>query len=1212
MVNSPGTNWSEWIYINNSFSNSIHLYDAPFPVQNSDSKSFWIKSLIETCTFPWLTAYNPLDMFFGGGGGSPSVNAAIDAIQNVNDILSLDISGKFGYGYNSPYPEDGYCIGNQFKQHAYTSLYVENDLNTSSAVAFGNPSIVQNSKLKRVFVYCGEITSYNVDTGALKLDIENNIKFYYPDKLKGFKIEIYSSEQKKTFIINNIDTDGTIYITNDDSDFIIKRGCFYKFNKAINVCDPLLLSGKWVGSENQSSDYIDQNNSDQDFFITDHNIFYLQTVIIGVYLPLESSEPATASTFDIGEPIDFSAKTWAYIPTIDTVESLPASNKNVGYAYVKNDTYDENVDGALKWKIVELTSVGKSVLNESINKLNCIRIGTDSSALSSRHNFYAPCLKNSYIKQGNSFFKILAHVSATIVDIAKIAVDGKTLFNPLSNDEIYIYTNYGWIINEHYESNMTQNTTHEFLKGTIIDNENNKIIYLKPENIEYTTLYGKNVIDYETGQKSDSFFNRFLYELKHDITQPTKQYRKFNGYKLASGTNIYDIESIEVQNKDDIGIFKIMLSGSASNLSNSASVFFDSPFAMYNGYGKNAFYEVTGTNKADKNSLYNFVVSNALCLNGGLYPNPYNVTIPSESRIGFCRGRYFGFDFNGTAQSPYSSALYISVVKLSLGLSAFYNNLANKDNVIFSDFCTGVLNIRNGAINFRLNPQKFEISYGDRVNEKMTGSNEFVLNTKYERLRALKSDLPVSDKNNGYFIYLDSSIYKGVYGTLINGSGDTSLPVDIENNNTAIVKQGEQKISPIYGLLPTKDMCNNNSKIECFYNVSLPIQGSSTIKFIGENDSQFEINDLYAQYIANNNIIDSNYNESFSAGIINDGTFILLYDMKFDSLYIEEHNYKLLNNSIFIIGSSDGETWGTPCLNNTVLENRYPIMLAPGCNLITAFISNKYYFNTIEMVIQTTTSDNSDTIFYYSFNLNSLLQQAVLIKDKNNYFSFYLRPFAIEDTTWINKQNKINVQIDLNKKYIPDSICKLFKNNIFINQSDKSDYVCDLRLAFLNILGDGKRILLFKIISNSGNIFQSKTNSGIGAIISSSYSGASSTWQQTNFIYASNADCAIMVGRYLVYISNNKIYIKNTSYIDFFVGNIDNKEEILKYQLRLDSISVGLVSGDIEVQPQKLSGYVDPAGIMHIYCYDSEGKLTLFVNSSDVTNNNFWKVSDNF
>ena len=147
-------------------------------------------------------------------------------------------------------------------------------------------------------------------------------------------------------------------------------------------------------------------------------------------------------------------------------------------------------------------------------------------------------------------------------------------------------------------------------------------------------------------------------------------------------------------------------------------------------------------------------------------------------------------------------------------------------------------------------------------------------------------------------------------------------------------------------------------------------------------------------------------------------------------------------------------------------------------------------------------------------------------------------------------------------------------------------------------------------------IFLYGTNQGIKGIYSND---GGMHWSGTDNIYARDANCPLLIGRYLFYITSSGIMVKEFSLsaigqvIDLAMKklagtSIASDEIVIQGNFDNTSLYPRRLIGSGEVDPQRLSGYVTDDGIIKLFFYDSENLLKCMESSGAYE----WEVSNNY
>jgi len=1224
--------WKNWTLLRTTI-NNVYLPDSPLPSTYLPASGFWLQSIMDHCAIPWINTYDPMTLYLIGGGVSGSSIGALSGLAVIG--LLFDIMFKnatFGIGYESP-PSTGYCIGKEFKQQAYIRMDVQNNAGETLLNNI-NVQLVQNYKFKRIYVHHGEILSakkvegfdnrFELDIGITKEEPcynneINDIIYICPVGTSVFiKGNVIQIKQNWNIVIE----------INGQIDSLISG--FYKLNNPWCIENPYLLSGFWQGTENEFNSQMGiTESSGLDLYRTLDVKPYLRSKILGVYIwqVFNASQSLDLSSVFTPPPIYNSSmqnsdtSEWAFYGFGNEFYS-PIYQDDIRYNTIFLDVNDE--EGSLV-KYQDRQKATLSQYNELLRRVNnkdpsitYWRLDINGGYVD-KHNFYSPCLIDSYLVNDGHYFKILGQPEAGIIDVSVVSVDGEIL-DPYKNQDFEIINQYGWFIIEHYDSNSQSNADKGFARGTI------------------TSMSGNFISIDCDGDSSVSWvkYNDINFQERY-FTQPllpnalSKRYSDFDGYRIAKvNGDSYSIDSVVRLVKPSVPNepykISVILNNSTSDLKSGDNVYltFGKPFDTLFGFSRESGYSfvlenfglgLSTTEKSVEMQLFGGLIKgDALCISGTYFSNPYKIDLSLSTRIGITNGYLFGIDINGSAKSRIGNYIYITTPRFDRGLASLFHALRMEDWILYYDYSTSKLTIRRGCLDYHEYPQKSEVVIGYPIETKKTNysseSGEIKLDNQYARLqRLILYGIDEYTKGTSPVITFGIGSKNFTYGFAVSGDG----LVDLQMLRLQGVGRGQVN-SDFY-----RDSDNQSISPVYVYKESVESAvGNLYVDMAAETDDTIYINNasavnITAQYVNEEQTI--RQDGLFDIIRLNDGELLILYSQE----VAEFTTNSGINNSssigtawskktaVFAIGSNnDAHLWGPPSAvkENLDLLQNHPVMLLNAVEYVGCIhdpISDK-----ISIFVRAY-FENYAYIGCLSINPKSLIHDVVMC-NSNSGFNFYYRPplltkdFILDkNKSWINNDNDyIKTLFEYNPKessYSKDQYLRVVGtvNGSQVRQSG------NLGIISTNLLADNSYMLLYD------------TDTGLRGCFSNDQGV---TWCNSNLIYARDGKGGCIVDRYLFYITDFGIKVKKFDYFDFSAartiaienieGNSSNlREENIQNDFdQKSSILIG--SGKIEYQ--RLSGYITNDNIIKVFFYDNNGRLK----GMESNDGSVWTVCDNF
>jgi len=539
-------------------------------------------------------------------------------------------------------------------------------------------------------------------------------------------------------------------------------------------------------------------------------------------------------------------------------------------------------------------------------------------------------------------------------------------------------------------------------------------------------------------------------------------------------------------------------------------------------------------------------------------------------------------------------------------LTCFYNEMAQEDWVIYRDAFTNRLTIRKGMLNFREYPQKMEVSHGF---SQATEDTEFpvILNKAYDRTKMLTMKMP-SVAGGGACTFQIGTL-NDYHGYLINGGGVLDfqalrylgfLPGSV---NVDEFKFRDYYSSPVY-----------------LYHQNDISMVSKKFLFLGASTSDGPIyvkngipTEVRIDYVSNKQTLEDIGN--VQAHRLSDGENLIVYSAPVPEFKMGED----LNNSsdagnkwdnpqgIFIIGTAnDGLLWGCPIVKALKIGEddtyQYPLMVLNNVDFQISLYNNMS--NTLCIISKH--YDETGRAYLGAFNVPifSLVYQLEFCESTDDDVTDFLwRPPIIKTmdknkdliTTWTKPSNYPTV---LYKKELktPDFLTRIMGHSD-TNSQIKDNGITDWGIVNARMSEDG----IFKLMYDDAH--------GIRLLFSRDQ-GLS--WHKSEIILARDALGGLLIDDTgFIYITPFGIVMKNLGDNEF--NNAYNAVEgssakvIEEIQGRFDNAGTILI-GSGQIEPQRLTGYVDTQGVYYVFYYDNEGLLSALYSKDYFT----WKIAPNF
>jgi hypothetical protein len=1270
--------WNKFAHANNAIDN-LQLLDCEFPYLYVPAGGFWARSWLGNCLIPWQVGEDPFNSFLLGGGSSGTLVGAVSGLSNANTAIALASQHQaFGIGQKAPGPRAGFCLGNKFKQHIYLRFDVFND-GMGLGIIVPNKSIelVQNSRFKRSFVNHGSVVRYtNTNGHILTLDITKSTP---PSASINAQVSVISN---KITITNTSGVSTTVDVMSlkNNWDVVIspptiniEPNSFYSIDKTWYIEDPYLMSGFWTGTESSTT----KPNSGMDLYVTSHNSPYEEGYILGIYIWEEdtaittttttassssttstttttSSSTSTTTTLipsqpDIGTSMmDNGGYTWAFYGLGNTTSTsapyYPPNNDR--YRAIHLDAPDASGNMTEYTTRIKTTYAQYTAL---INKKpSYIRVEIATGGFTSRHNWYAPCLKNSYIKSNGKLYRILDHVGFNIIDVSFVSVDGKTTFDPAVNQKYSIMNQYAWFITEDYDGRLDHsgsNTTGIF-KGNVKSLGDPVSPATTGSNkITIQTLGDTNVSRYKS--KGLSFVDRYQKDVQfssNPSSSPSSTFKKlfdkFSGWKLVLNNGVeLGIKSVDFSNAisattTPYPIVVELIESTTIPIGMPVYITFDTSFNVFGSFSKEASFNL---------NLDVTYANGMLCLNGEYDTVPYKLDISDTDLIGFTEGYLFGVGF-AVGNSKFSQTLLFTTPAKSRGVASFFHDLRQEDWVAYTDAVTGKMVIRKGSFDFTEYPMKETITLGKSKRSVTLSSNpttEINFIADYAILRRMGFKF-VSDNSSDLGILFATGTKDNVFGFYISGDGVANLQLYNKEGKAVgsvpsdFYKGEGHAVSPVYVYKPAYYQNLPALSVD----LGIPISKQKIYFLNGK------VSDVWLEFIDDNQTIESK--GYYDIIRLSSGENLFIYAYQTGSFRIGDKTNNSKDNStiwdnsnaVMIAGTyDDGWTWASPVTHRVDdIDNirQYPLMIMNSVDYLGCIYNQVN--ETLCIFVRCSHKTSGPTVSYlgcyivpiYNLPFNNLLC-TVISPSKSAPFLWkppmFYDNFINNDTKfWTDSKNIIEDGFELvaqtatEDTKVTNNSGATIANTVSSALSDFSNIKNEYFVRIMGPNGSGAQfhngdefgIISANIMPDGTYIIFYDSIAGIRAIFSKDGGGY---WFSSYITFAKNAKNAILVGNSLFYIAPEGIKMKDTQITDFYnarnIGKmnegIDKTNAEIALQSTLDAERQVLIGSGV-IESQRISGYTTPQGIIKIFFYDLNNLLKC-IESKDSYK---WNVANNF
>lgn len=843
------TGWNPWHSVRTQ-RGLLPVPHSAFPARYLPARAFWAQSYAGHCEFPvpWRSRLGLFETFLAGGGGSSTIVGSVGGLAAVANLLGEPsfVTWSIRAGDFTP-PMIGYCIGEKYKEMGYIYLQITR-VQANVIIPTSYIDVFQRSKLRRIYIHHGNVVRYDVigsgesSVHVLTLDINEQFQNgITSDSFPEFSIKIYNqsvpvseedaSEEDasdETVVedvpgivevkIKEVRENYQLVIEPPKKNESISAGDFYEINTVICIEDPYMLSGFYLGVEEEGATGLP--SSGKNLHITTENHFYDEFEFTGSYVfknfgtitdkngeVIENENGVVISAAAGSSLSDSGEREWVWIKNEATYEKSEVYGDDdrrfkESREIVSTDTgaiategEEENVEGEEEEEIIE-EEVGEIVIVEEVEAygigqrrngtedditiwmnldptISFIRMEISKGGDFKRNNWHAPILVREWVIQDDHYFKILGQPDGNVIDVSLRDITNQYDFD--RNGLGKIFNQFGWFISEHFMGNEQQGIFGG--SATVeVSNANSTItIQTMGESngtlVENTNIFSPEELD------GNSFYNRFRKDTVKD-GGTKKAWVKRNRWKVADKSGItFDINDIKFRGSDDsedsedfyptsswTGYTVIIeVDGDASNLDGKELwVTFDDPYSRPASSSKSALYDWSFVEAVDE--LNNIVVCGEL----QWVSMPINVDIPNNSIVGVCNGYKWGIVNKKFINSFNGLPLMVTTPSANLGISYIYNETVQEDWVFYKDAYTKQLTVRTGSLGFRERPQKIEISVGISSTREES-KFPIVLNQDYDRTKSIRMKMPETLGGAACTFQLGTS--NDYHGFLINGGG---------------------------------------------------------------------------------------------------------------------------------------------------------------------------------------------------------------------------------------------------------------------------------------------------------------------------------------------------------------------------------------------------------------------------------------------------------
>ena len=981
------------------------------------------------------------------------------------------------FSMNFPGPVSGYCIGETLKEQSY--FYYAESVNFED--------IYQNSSLNRVYIHHGNVLDFHdVSETRSKIFIgSNNWSFKHQSyDVSDLSVRVFKKDGDSILHrVLEIDELYNLVIEKPaDARDDPQTGDFFQLNNVLCVENPYLLTGKWLGSEEErgrdSHFRIQFPRSGYNLYSTSENSFYEEGEFTGAYVlkngddvSIHSTESSMSYNVVLGSSEE--GINWNWIP----FEGAMTNREILSYypdwetraRFLDHFTFDSSIEDEEEEmedpeeELVGVESIQRGTLELVHDYLDLnpeyIRLEISIFGNGVRSNWHSPILRRCWLVQDQYPFRIVGQPDGGTIDVSLKSEFGDK--NLDIHKSFSIFNQYGWMINEHKmaaEGQQQGPATEDIM--TPVDSSQ---ILEGDGNITFDLFCNQTTMAHLTREYepeylgTNSFFKRFFTEKEHLSREPLKFYSPREKWILVnedrtktipydSEANIFewvDPEGIEgfVENgkinlsfktqdnleeleEDEIGIDDVNEPDKWSVILGSRS-FGGDAYRYLEGMISRRYDETPNRYRSSSFNKSDFVLGTAnepnLCVSGEIYSPQFDLSIPSNSCLGVCDNRYWGWQMRENSAPVFhnTGVFFVSAPLADLCVDFLFNEETREEFILYTDGATNKMTLARGGDSFRIHSVKQEIAIGPfrRIEPTQDGR----LNDNYERVNGVFAS---GDNVGVNYVssFFDNNESKS-FGIMVSGLG-------IKDNNYHR-SRGFSITNPapfdFYDSFPIYKSFMRKSSSPRFFPVATSTKKNSSIH-LGDGNS---INSIL--YINDNQTIRSTLPFNIHKHI--DGEVYIVYGQNVGPFTLNGQTYndagnntdwENSSNAVFVIASADnGATWGTPHGHgdwDSTPNFQYPVMVLNSCDYLDSIYNRNT--NTIDIFARCYDENGNSFLGYMAVNVLSLQEDVSLARDsefvegeEHKYqLSFNYRPLRLAqgfmNNTSLNHTKTENILIE--------------------------------------------------------------------------------------------------------------------------------------------------------------------------------------------------------
>jgi hypothetical protein len=867
--------------------------------------------------------------------GSLGAIALANQSQGIGTgIYKVGIGGKNGYG-----PIFGYCIGDKYCELNYSYITAARFASSVGGVAFSDNQLYQTAELKKIYIHHGEISGVelipNEDGSGNTSEIKFNLgttKNINPDDYDNisFNLKIIKSNGETIdFSINSIDQKFN-FISNDvlnlnEASILPEVGDFYESDRAVCIEDPYLMTGFWIGTENENGlpkkALGFSNTSGLNLYQTSQNLGYIESKVVGVYVLKDKDSEVIRPSSNISMH-DTGDNEWCWILTNEN-ENIARLNSNAEVRFKINgvrtyrnisqfeekDEEDEEEESEEEDLVVQRQNGTEDDINTHLSLFTdeegnltqkaFLRLELNNFGNTFSNNFYPPIGTRCFVRQEGNYFKILGQVDYNIVDVSMLDITGQNRLALGSSMEII--NHYAWMIKQNLQDTTYAGYLSPFFKLRTINEatgsifnvnvvESNAISRENFDQIPNTMREGVN------GFNLNSFGERYSKDRVHESGEPIKLYKKREGWELYDPTQdrYWKIKDIDYSNRPEDP------SGETEGVAYDVNISIEPQQIIIDGetidaipsnyahvvFGREEYEHQSKIVPVNHNMTFKEQAKtggNVLVTENPNYISSYlkGINIDSNDYFSLCDGLLHGLPNN--YRSRWYANLYFTTPLSNRSIDAFQDKISRINWVVYADKDTNKISIRKGTLDFIDLPSKTEISIGPY--SAIKGSENITLvnkneDKKCERLKAVQVEMPSGLNKNVLFSInseFDQNIgaeieYNNVWGFKISGRGDTDLQVlrlagiTYEEQQNTLFLDNDEIVAPIFNRAVSP-----NRRAEA---TSLIPMGFNPLE-VDRVYTSLDVTNVKQMYVYENQVLNNNRN--FTLHKTRDGEVIMFY-----------------------------------------------------------------------------------------------------------------------------------------------------------------------------------------------------------------------------------------------------------------------------------------------------------------------------------------------